>query len=436
MEFVTIVFREKLVKMAKNGGGGNDDVFMQNENNTENNNESNNSNVKRIRKYGETNKGPFIVCVRAIYKPLLSMMITKFLHKQYKSKLIIRQINEFKMNITFSSLNENTEGQNFARNEANNFTESHWSEQYRIYIPEKMVEVIGCISYAAEQDVKDIVSFGHGKFRNALLPDVKILDAVRFERVIDEAGVAQRKEPTNTIRVSFEGLLLPESISVDGLLIPVREFKRKQMFCELCLKYSHTKSHCNNKPYKPDVLEKKCVHCKIDDHQTGDKNCPRRKILEKREKGATKETQRKTYAEMLQVLDPNTAQNNTNYDEHFPLNLGTRNSRKRNQEQEARTSDQTNDELLIKKRRRENVLNNDESWADDQQGTPPGFRYTKRSEDENEIASFIKALIEDLGLPPFITQLIIKIAMPFVNKVINQCTNSFMAKMAQFTQNE
>lgn len=131
-----------------------------------------------------------------------------------------------------------------------------------------------------------------------------------------------------TVRVVFEGLVMPNHLFIHGLRIRVREFKRKQMFCESCYKYNHTKEFCNNKPYKVNAEDKKCIHCKTDDHKTGDRKCSKRKSLEKGVEKALKASRRKTYAEMLHDLDPSAKNNNDVMDKHFPiLNLGTRKSR-------------------------------------------------------------------------------------------------------------
>lgn len=396
---------------------------------------------KRVRQYGLKSKGPFVVCIRAIEKPLPSMKIIKFLHNTYKSNLITRQINEFKINVIFEPKVEKDENVDVARNEANDFPTTAWNKACRIYIPEIRVEVIGCIAWSPEQETEEIMSVGHGKFRNTSMPTVKVLDATRFEKIIDEAGNKQRREPTNTVRVIFEGLLLPDFLIVDGLLIPVREFKRKQMFCELCLRYNHTKSHCNNKPYKATPAEKKCIHCNTDEHQTGDKNCPRRKILEKRDKTNIKATQKKTYAQMLQEVDPNASLNNDSINKHFPLNLGTRSERKRNQQQNQHqpgTSKMFNNDTPIKKRRIERNDNDAESWAEEMENrSPPGFKNTSNidyddSTSMNDFTMFIKNFITDLGLPPFIENLVLKFVIPVLNKIINQITTSFMVKMSQF----
>ena len=155
--------------MTENGGGGNSAIITQEKMNTENDDVS----KKRVREYGEKSKGPFIVCIRSITKPLQTMKITKFLHNTYKSNLITRQINEFKMNAIFSpKMDNNNNDLNNARIEANNFPKTAWNKTCRIYIPEILVETIGCISWSSEQEIDEIISIGEGKFRNISMPSV------------------------------------------------------------------------------------------------------------------------------------------------------------------------------------------------------------------------------------------------------------------------
>ena len=422
----------------ENGGGGK--VIMANNNNQVNEKmdteiTKNSEKKKHARQFGDKNIGPFVVCIRAIKKPLQSMALIRFLHNNYKSKLITKQINEFKINVIFTPINDEAQNVLITRNEANLFVKTDWKDHCRIYIPEKLVEVIGCISWSADEPVEEIVTHGQGKFRNTTLKDVKVLDATRFEKLIDEAGKNQQREPTNTVRVIFEGLLLPNYVNVDGLLIPVREFKRKQMFCETCLRYNHTQNHCNNKPYKREENEKKCLHCKSDEHQTGDKSCPKRKLLEVRDRQATRTIQKQTYAQMLQSLDPSATVNNDSMSKHFPMNLGTRLQRKRHQQtqQTPETS-----KSFHKKQRINNIVENTESWdhEENEERSPLGFRRNCDLEEENDFTKMVKDFIVELGLPSFITQLIVKFTIPFINKLINKFTTSFMTKLMQVDQNE
>lgn len=422
--------------MTENGGGGDvertcakssEKMNIDNENEvSENTNKTLNKTMKRVKQYGDKNKGPFVVCIRAIDKPLAALKIMKNIYNEYKSaKISIRQINKFKMNVIFDPTINDDDHLQLARVEANKLASADLKESCRIYIPEKLVEVVGCISLSSEENAEEIVEFGIGKFKNPLLPPVDVLEAVRFEKIIEEAGSEPTRELTNTVRVVFDGLLLPEFLAIDGLLIPVRGFVRKQMFCDICLKYNHTKDHCNNKPYKADKKDKKCIHCQSDDHKTGDLTCPKRKLLEQRQKGDSKVTHKKTYAQLLQELDPNASLNNTDHESHFPLNLGTRNSRLKMQQRQSVSSDD-NGGQFVKKRKHEND-------SEEQIHLPPGFRNSNDAEEnENDITKFIKSFLLDMALPPFITQLIIKFAVPFINKLVNQFTTSFFDKMSQF----
>lgn len=62
-------------------------------------------------------------------------------------------------------------------------------------------------------------------------------------------------------------------------------------------------------------------------HPPSDKDCPRRKFLENRDKDKERAAQKKTYAEMFQLYDPNSVMPGEINNESFSLNLGTRKER-------------------------------------------------------------------------------------------------------------
>lgn len=209
-----------------------------------------------------------------------------------------------KIRVTFSAKEHMSKDSiDQARREANALPMCEWNNKFRIYIPEKLAEVMGCISWSAKESTNEIVRDGKGKFKNLFLPDVNILDATRFMRKVEEPSEKSEMIKTNTVRLTFAGLVLPEYLNINGLLVPVREFRRRQMFCEKCLCYNYTQSHCNNKPKK--VTELVCFHCQ-GQHLTGDKTCPRRKFFENRDKDREKELQkkrmRKCYFFTIQIL--------------------------------------------------------------------------------------------------------------------------------------
>ena len=230
------------------------------------------------------------------------------------------------------------------------------------------------ISWSTHENTDEIVTDGEGKFKNVHLPNVKILDAVRFMRKTEEASAKSQLEKTNIVRVTFDGLVLPEQINLYGLLIPVREFKRRQMFCEKCLSYSHTKAHCNNKPAQQIITPNtSCLQCQ-GDHKSGDKNCPRRKFLEKRENDLEKKIRQKTYAEMLRQFDPESQMPGEMEGESVSLNLGTRKGRQHLGQHKRPTSEpSTSSETPVRKKVRMNITSTE---------SPVGFKNQNMIEDD------------------------------------------------------
>ena len=58
------------------------------------------------------------------------------------------------------------------------------------------------------------------------------------------------------------------------------------------------------------------------------------------------------------------------------------------------------------------------------------FLSSFNSRDDDPITSFVNSFIDELKLPPFITQLINKFFMPLIHKFIKNITNSFMQKIS------
>jgi len=412
------------IEVIDSDDDGDDDMdevtFDEKENGEKNQSES----EPRVRQYPDTNKGPFVVCIRAINTPLESTRLTKYIRKRYTADINIRQINEFKLRVVFAD--KKPEAGSIkklvtideARRQANSLPNCElYNKKYRIYIPEKLVETMGCIAWSCSESENDLIEDGEGKFKNVLLPSVKILDAIRFEKIVDGS---ENRIKTGVVRVTFAGLVLPDYVCLYGLLIPVREFKRRQMFCTSCLSYNHTQSHCNNKA-RTAVPIFKCVHCKTNDHNSGDKRCPRRKFLEKRENERAKNFRQKTFAEMLQTFDPNATMPGEEYGVEFPpLRLGTK--RERNQ---LRHENILAEEISpTRKRSRSNLQEN--------ASAPPGFRNPNHIElEDDDITAFMRSIITELELPPFMMQLCLKYAVPFIVKLIHKFTNTVLSKMSQ-----
>lgn len=376
----------------------------------------------RIRQYPVGSKGPFVVRIRVKEDPLESMKLQDYMFKKFKAVNDIRQTNQFSIRVTFAAKAADKETsevtENEAREEANLLPRcEEWKKKYRIYIPEKLAEVIGCVSWSIGDDIDDLVKFGYGKFKNPLLPTVPIVEAIRFEKKTEN----DVKISLGTGRVIFAGLVLPDYIVINQMLIPVRPFHRRQMFCEACKSYNHTAAHCNNKPFNDDISEFSCIHCRTNVHETGARECPRRKSLEKRDGDREKGIRRKTFAEMLQQYNPNATMPGENMSEIFdPLRLGTKRSR---QQSQPGTSASVSRESPAHKRTK-----NTHSTS----ATPPGFMNPATRPapcTEDDVKSFLSSLVEDMEMPPAFTQFVVQIAAPLIYKLVLKFTNSIVTSM-------
>lgn len=221
-----------------------------------------------------------------------------------------------------------------------------------------------------------------------------------------------------------------------GLRIPVRNFHRKKMFCDSNKRYNHTSSHCVNKPRVATEKDFKCSPCKSNEHNEGGKDCPRRKVLEKRENSLSQSVQKKTFAEMLQKLDPEAkmpGERETSYEQNFPLQLGKKRQRNLNV---SASKASTSQESPVRKYHRDKDGNR-MTTPKKAEGNPPGFRRENENDqdrDDDDITKFLKNFVNDLGLPPFVTQLIVKFVIPIVNNFISQITNSLMSKFSPASQ--
>lgn len=62
---------------------------------------------------------------------------------------------------------------------------------------------------------------------------------------------------------------------------------------------------------------------------------------------------------------------------------------------------------------------------------PPGFKNPVVEDDElvESIVDFVKSLLNDLDVPPFVKQLINNYATPYLYKIVRSLTNSVMQKI-------
>lgn len=189
---------------------------------------------KRHRCYPESSKGPFEVFVRQKDKPVKVLLVSAEVHKHFRSVKEVKQIGFSKVRLLFS---DRTEANNVVYNEL-------LSRLYRVYIPSEQVEIDGVINHA-EMDMDHLMKNGFGKFNDPRVPLVSILECQQLAEARVEGDV-KTYSPSNQIRVTFEGKILPQYVVIDQALIRVRIYSPKVMLCSKCKKFGHTEFYCSN----------------------------------------------------------------------------------------------------------------------------------------------------------------------------------------------
>lgn len=126
------------------------------------------------------------------------------------------------------------------RAEANTFVRETILQGIVVSIPDsRRVDVCGAVRADDLEGLGNLgllTKNGAGLFGADGLPPCRILHA--------EQLVNAQREATNTIKITFEGTLLPKFLGIDNLRIPVRLFWKQPMFCVKCQTHGHTEKLC------------------------------------------------------------------------------------------------------------------------------------------------------------------------------------------------
>lgn len=227
------------------------------------------------RQYPASSKGPFTVYIREVSAsaPLSPIQFAVFISKKYKS-VVHSKRNHNKMVFTFSE-----------REDANNLVKDVKFTNYQVYIPSAHVETVGAVNFIDLCDMTDIgelLQFGKGHFNNTVLQPVKIVAIQRLPKRSDNGSVSL----TNTVKITFDGRILPDYVVIGCLRVRVRTFYNKPMFCERCQQFNHTAKFCTRKLKCPICLgEHNKEHCEMNNvdrsvcpycnskHDAGQQNC-------------------------------------------------------------------------------------------------------------------------------------------------------------------
>lgn len=158
------------------------------------------------------------------------------------------------------------------------------SKGYNVYIPYSQVTCKGIIRNIDLELKKETL-------KSIIKTHINILYIKRLNRKILKGNENKEVEyaPTETILITFEGVVLPRFISIYSLEFPVTIYIPPTTQCLSCLMFGHISKQCRGKPKckkcgwiwdqtKEDSNNHeclgKCYFCNSDSHDATSKNCP------------------------------------------------------------------------------------------------------------------------------------------------------------------
>ena len=188
---------------------------------------------KKIRMYPKWMSGPYKMFIGQKETPIKVIHIVDSLQKVYKSVGEIKKLNNFKVQIIFTD-----------RAEANKLvTDQEYTKAYNVFISGQQVEISGTINETGI-DLHDLRNRATGKFKQPGICNLPILECSQIARFSPESN---KFVPSNGIRVTFHGNILPDYVEYKKILFPLKPFYPKVMYCSICHKYGHTLKFCHSK---------------------------------------------------------------------------------------------------------------------------------------------------------------------------------------------
>lgn len=151
---------------------------------------------------------------------------------------------------------------------------------YSMFIPTNLISCKGVVRYVDTDLTEDEIK------QNLTVYNIKVIEVKRLNRrKVDKAGVATYV-PTSTIRITFEGKILPKFVDIYRLPMPVQPYMLPVVQCYSCLLYGHIQKNCNGKSKCKNCGEvaatgsqcveckTRCIHCSSESHTSVSNKCP------------------------------------------------------------------------------------------------------------------------------------------------------------------
>lgn len=366
--------------------------------------------LKRVRYYPTDYKDPLIVFIRVLKDPFKLLHFTKYITKTYPSTIYIKPENKQKIKLEFNN-----------RDDANKICQDTTFKDFRVYIPAERTEVQGIIILSGDTNVDDIATLGVGKFKHPGLDVVKILDVNRNKKLDENAELIT----LNTVRVTFQGTVLPDYVKYMSLLIRVRPYTPRVLFCSNCLLYNHSEKYCTRKP-KCDNCdgEHPSKDCEIDItspttcknceslHKTGHSDCPATTEYKKKKVQSIMKKRKQSFAILSQLGDHmpgesiETIRNNTfTPDLSNPFTHNIPKHTKSNASKKRKASDSFHTDNI------------DQPATSGTSKHHPNFKAPGYQKSDNDISNLVLSFCKELEIPPIILKFVELYVIPFIEKI-------------------
>ena len=374
----------------------------------------------RVKQYPEGAKGPYFVFVRKKEKDIDPLKIQKMVFKAYKSCVKAFSVNVNKMKFELSDLKE-----------ANDMVyDLNLVIDYKFYVLTDTVEVRRVINLASTAKLANFCNIGVN------IKKVKVLEVYR-------SVVTGTNDSLNKVKVTFEGSALPDFIIMDEhLIIRVRPFYPKPMFCEKCLGYSHTTPFCtqyrqkcrkcgeNHSLEDCTSIISKCFHCN-GDHLTGSPECITRKRVEKKVQNENKLKLYNSYQALLTHDDKNDEEEKSEEEDEISIER-TNQFGKRKQPNTLRlppTKRNVNTFAEIVSQNNIPVSSSKSAQSINSRVTSSSNRRLTQKQPRNEkghstVFNLVEDIINKTELPNFIKDLLLKLLPPIIDSLWCQISES------------
>lgn len=188
--------------------------------------------VEKIRTYPISSSGPFYVYIKKQQDPLRLLPLADDLNQRYRSVEEIRSENPMKIRVSLTN-----------RHEANGLVnDKYFRKTHHVFIPPHLVEVDGVV-YADDITPSTMKDKGIGKFNDPRLKPVNIKFCSRLAKF---SKTEECYLPSSGLRITFYGTVLPDFVQYQNIVLPIRPYFPKVMYCTNCKQYGHTVKHCSN----------------------------------------------------------------------------------------------------------------------------------------------------------------------------------------------